>query len=118
MMFSWPLSNVGRVPMFVIAGYASPSMFAVVAYTPGRRHELVLGAQIRRRKAQLAAPLLPLHHRAVQRVVMTEQRSRFVDPPFGNQPAHARAADDEVFVADGIDFLRAEPVSRAETAQQ
>ena len=49
---------------------------------------------------------------------MTEQRSRFVDAAFRNQPAHARAADDEVLVADRIDFLRAESVPRAQAAEQ
>ena len=34
------------------------------------------------------------------RVMMAEQRACFVDPAFGDQPAHARAADDEVLVAD------------------
>ena len=48
---------------------------------------------------------------------MAEQRARFVDPPFGDQPPHARAADDEVLVADGIDLLRAKAVARAEASQ-
>ena len=49
---------------------------------------------------------------------MTEQRARLVDPAFGDQPADARAADDEVLVADRIDFLGAESVARAQAAQQ
>ena len=45
---------------------------------------------------------------------MPEQRARLVDAPFGDQPPDARAADDEVLVADRVDLLGAEAVARAE----
>ena len=48
---------------------------------------------------------------------MPEQRARLVDAPFADQAPDARAADDEVLVADRIDLLRLEAVARAEDAQ-
>ena len=49
---------------------------------------------------------------------MPEQRARFVDPPFGHEPPDARAADDEVLVAHGIDLFCFEAVADPEHSQQ
>ena len=46
--------------------------------------------------------------------MVAEQRARLVDAALGDQPADARAADDEVLVADRVDLLGAEAVARAE----
>ena len=46
-----------------------------------------------------------------------ETRARLVDAAFRDQPADARAADDEILVADRIDLLGAEAVAGAERAQ-
>ena len=48
---------------------------------------------------------------------MPEQRAGLVHPALADQPPHARAADDEVLVADRVDLLGAEAVARAEAAQ-
>ena len=83
-----------------------------------RRHQLVVGLQVRRRESELAAALPPLDDRAVDEVRMAEQRARFVHAALGDQPPDARAADDEVLVAHRIDLVGAEPVALAERAQQ
>jgi hypothetical protein len=41
---------------------------------------------------------------------MAEQRARFIHAGLSDQPANARAADDEVFVPYRIDLIGPEPV--------
>ena len=62
--------------------------------------------------------LPPLDDRAVDVIRMAEQRARFVHAALGDQPADARAADDEVLVAHRIDLVGPEPVALPERAQQ
>ena len=106
--------NVGRRPMLVTDGWTMSSIVSVVAYTPARRHQLVRGREVRRREPMLAAAPAPLRDNAVDEIVMSEERARFVDAPFADEAPDARAADDEVLVADRIDLLGPEPVARAE----
>ena len=49
---------------------------------------------------------------------MPEQRPGLVHAAFADQPADARAADDELLVAHRVDLLGAEPVPRTERPQQ
>ena len=64
-----------------------------------------------------AAPCSPLH-RAVDHVVVAEQRARLVHAAVGDQAPQAGAADDELLVAHRIDLLGLEPVAGAERPQQ
>ena len=56
-------------------------------------------------------------HRAVDEVVVPEQAARLVDAALGDEPPDAGAADHEILVADRVDLLGSEPVTRAEAAQ-
>src|SRR5205823_7137313 len=82
-----------------------------------RRQELVCCLKIRRRKAELAPPLGAANYSAVDKVMMPEQRAGFIDAAFRHEPPDARTAHDEVFVADGIDLLRAKAIARSQGAQ-
>ena len=78
-----------------------------------RRQQLVLGRRGWRSGSRSTGPRpAPAHHRAVDEVVVPEERARLVDPALGDQPADARAADDEIVVAHRIDLLDAEAVAR------
>ena len=80
----------------------------------GRRQQFVGGLAGWPSETRSRGRARAVHDRAVDEVVVAEQRAGFVHPPFADQPADPRAADDEVLVADGVDLLGAEPVARAE----
>ena len=82
------------------------------------RHQLVRRSQDSRSETQFPAAPGAAHDRAVDGVVMAEQRAGLVDAALGDQPANPRAGDDEVLVADRIDLLGPEAVLRAQRAQQ
>ena len=101
MTFVSPLSNVGRVPMFVIDGYDD----AIDGRRSSHRRRAGGTSSLSAQRFAVGKPssrprFCSLHDRAVDRVVMAEQRACLVHPAFGDQPPHARAADDEVLVAD------------------
>ena len=83
----------------------------------GGRHELVLGAHVRGRKPDLPPAAGTTHDGAVDEEVVAEERRRLVDAALGDEPAHARAADDEVLVADRVNLLGAKAIARAERTQ-
>src|SRR5262245_22149645 len=83
----------------------------------GRRGQLVFGRQVRSWNPDLTSTSGALHDGAVDEIVMAEERTRLVHAALRDQPPDPRAADDEVFVAHGIDLLRAEPVARAERSK-
>ena len=82
-----------------------------------RRNQLILGAHIRRRKPQSAPTLLPGHNRALNRIVMAEQRAGLVHATFAHQPANTGAADHEILVADRIDLLGAKAITCTQASQ-
>src|SRR3954470_24449466 len=83
----------------------------------GWRHQLVARRQVGGRKPELAPASRTTCNVAVDEVVMTEQRTRFIHPALSEQPPHAGTADDKVLVADRIDLLCPEPVAGAERAK-
>src|SRR6266487_4244295 len=82
-----------------------------------RRQQLVVGAEVRRGKADGPPALVAQHHGAVEEVLMPEQRPGFIQTPFADEAPDPRAADDEILVADRIDFLRLEAVPAAKGPQ-
>ena len=109
---AWPPPNVGRTPMLVTAGCVTPSTSAQRGVDAVRRQQFVRRLEIRRREPELSSPRVARARRAVDGVVVPEQRRRLVDAPLADQPPDARAADDEVLVADRVDLLGAEAVLR------
>ena len=108
------VSTVGRTPMLVTDGVHDAADRRRRRIDAVRRQQLVLGAEVRGRKADRPAALVAAHDRAVDAVLMAEQRAGLVDAPLADQPADPRAADDEVLVADRIDLLGLEAVAAAE----
>src|SRR5688572_25457311 len=82
-----------------------------------RRNEVVLRAEVCCRKSKSLTALPSLNDRAINRVVVAKQRTRFVHAPFTDEPPYARTADDELLVANWIDLFRSEPVTCAQAAQ-
>ena len=111
-------STVGRTPMLVTDGCTTPSIVDGRRIDAVRRQQLVVGAEVGRRKADGPAALVAPDDGAVDEVVVAEQRARLVHAPLADQPPDPRAADDEVLVADRIDLLGVEAVAAAERAQQ
>src|SRR5687768_4694783 len=81
------------------------------------RKQPVRGRQIRRWKAQLPTASGATDDRAVDEIMMAEQRTGFIDAPLGKEPPDPRAADDEVLVPHWIDLLGAEPIARPQAAK-
>ena len=79
-----------------------------------RRQQLVVGTQVRRRKADRPPALIAAHDGAVEHVFVAEERAGLVHPPFADQAPDPRAAHDEVLVPDRIDLLCSEAIPGAE----
>jgi hypothetical protein len=82
------------------------------------RQQLVPRLQVRRRKPDSTPSRVPPRHLAIEKIVMAEQRRRFVHASFRHEPPDARAGDDELLVPDRVDLLSLESVAHAERAKQ
>ncbi len=81
-----------------------------------RWNQLVISADVGCREAEVAPASLPLNHHSVDTIMMAQQRARLIHPPFADQAADARAADNKVLVAHRIDLFCTKAVSGAERA--
>src|SRR5688572_27936018 len=82
------------------------------------RDQLIIRLEVGGRKTKLTAAPLALDDRSHERVRMAQQRARLVNACLGYQTPDARAADDKLLVAHGIDLLGSKTVTLAKRAQQ